>query len=252
MQGQDSVLLLVIIACAGAALNAGSEFAAGLLFALGLFRFQFVVPIAFLFLLWRRWRLVAGFVCSGIAMVGVSIAVAGISASRTYAQTLLELSKGAEGPYHQPLWLMPSLRGLVYGLFGAALSADAIRDVSVLVALAVCVWLAALRPQRHQLSVAIIAAALLSYHLLVHDLTILLLPIAFTLNDFISAPHGNTFWAKAAIWSAGAVFVAPAMLIFGTHEFYLVALVIAAFLISTVKVYRAAPAASGMAQTETA
>src|SRR6185437_15949690 len=61
MQGQDSILLLLLLAAALAALEGGQELRAGVLVGLGLFKMQVVIPIALLFLLWRRWRLFAGF-----------------------------------------------------------------------------------------------------------------------------------------------------------------------------------------------
>src|SRR5438045_1840347 len=62
MQGQDSILLLALLAAAFVALHAGREFAAGALVGLGLFKLQIVIPIAILFFAWRRRR------CFGFAL----------------------------------------------------------------------------------------------------------------------------------------------------------------------------------------
>ena len=53
MKGQDSILLLTLITAATLCLGERREFSAGALLALGLFRFQVVIPIAVLFLIWR-------------------------------------------------------------------------------------------------------------------------------------------------------------------------------------------------------
>src|SRR2546429_2859231 len=68
MQGQDSVLLLALLAAAAVSLDRGKDLAAGIFVGLGLFKFQLVIPIALLFLVWRRWRFSAGFALSSIAI----------------------------------------------------------------------------------------------------------------------------------------------------------------------------------------
>src|SRR6266566_6535050 len=75
MQGQDSILLLFCLAAAFLALERGREFLAGVLLSLGLFKFQIVLPIAVLFLLWKRWRFSAGFSISAAGLVVSSFAL---------------------------------------------------------------------------------------------------------------------------------------------------------------------------------
>src|SRR5437660_3665898 len=66
MQGQDSILLLALLAAALVSLERNRDLTAGALAGVGLFKFQIVVPIVLLFLLWRRWRFVKGFMFSAI------------------------------------------------------------------------------------------------------------------------------------------------------------------------------------------
>ena len=61
IQGQDSILLVTLLAVALVALDHKRELTAGILLGLGLFKFQIVIPIALLFLAWRRWRFFSGF-----------------------------------------------------------------------------------------------------------------------------------------------------------------------------------------------
>src|SRR5262249_34618208 len=58
LQGQDSIWLLALLAGAMYVLDKRRPFEAGLLTGAGLFKFQIVLPIAVLFLAWRRWRFV--------------------------------------------------------------------------------------------------------------------------------------------------------------------------------------------------
>src|SRR5206468_3433633 len=54
LQGQDSILLLTLLAEAMYVLEERPVLA-GLLVGAGLFKFQIVLPVALLFLLWRQW-----------------------------------------------------------------------------------------------------------------------------------------------------------------------------------------------------
>src|SRR5207249_3890623 len=62
--GQDSIILLALFAGTFRLLELRNDLWAGVLIGLGLFKFQIVVPVALIFLLWRRWRFVAGFCIS--------------------------------------------------------------------------------------------------------------------------------------------------------------------------------------------
>src|SRR6266851_8661204 len=84
MQGQDSILLLFFLTAAFLALEGGREFLAGVCLSLGLFKFQIVLPIALLFLLWKRWRFSAGFSLSAAALVASSLALIGREAATSY------------------------------------------------------------------------------------------------------------------------------------------------------------------------
>src|SRR5262249_19523280 len=67
MQGQDSILLLLLLSLAFRGAETKREFSAGLITGLGVFRFQITLPIAILFLVWRRLRFGAGFAISAIS-----------------------------------------------------------------------------------------------------------------------------------------------------------------------------------------
>src|SRR5579864_2532647 len=77
--GQDSIFLLVLTMLALLALEKGRDARSGLLLSLGLFKFQFILPIVLLFLLWRKWRFVAGAASGGFAVACLSMFIAGFS-----------------------------------------------------------------------------------------------------------------------------------------------------------------------------
>src|SRR5713101_5667223 len=127
MHGQDSILLLTLLAAAMVSLDRGRELTAGVLVGLGLFKFQLVIPIALLFLAWRRWRFSAGFALSSAAVASVSLWLVGLAQVRVYARSLISMS--VSGTYLDRFRNgiypggMPNLRGLVSSLAGSRLPA---------------------------------------------------------------------------------------------------------------------------------
>jgi len=108
--GQDSILLLTLLTGATVLMNQNREFAAGLLVGLGVFRFQLILPILVLFLLWRGWRFVAGIMLVGGSLAGISLWMVG--SPRIYLEVLDVVSTGITAP----IGWMPTLRGLIFNL----------------------------------------------------------------------------------------------------------------------------------------
>src|SRR5438105_3068218 len=72
IEGQDSLLLLALLAASNTAVDKEREVTAGMLLGLTLFKYQYALPIALLFFLWRRWRFLAGFALSAAIIAGIS------------------------------------------------------------------------------------------------------------------------------------------------------------------------------------
>ena len=139
MQGQDSILLLVLLAAALVALGRGREMTAGMLVALGLFKMQIVIPIALLFLLWRRWRFCGGFALAAGLVSLVSLWVVGFAQTAAYGRSLLSVGTNAAAADQFPLRvsIMANLRGLFFGLMTARLPAFWIQAVTIVISVAV-------------------------------------------------------------------------------------------------------------------
>src|SRR5260370_32430741 len=122
MQGQDSIILLLLFSGAFAVLSSGRALSAGLLVGLGLFKFQIVVPLAVLFLLWRRWRFVGGFALSAVAVAAVSAYLVGTVQMAVYAHSLLSMSVREtaidQAKFNINPIMMPNLRGIISASFG--------------------------------------------------------------------------------------------------------------------------------------
>jgi hypothetical protein len=201
VQGQDSIVMLALLMAAWFALDSGKDFRAGALVALMLFKFQFALPIALLFLIWRRWRFVGGFSLVAAGILAVSVWVTGKQGFIEYAHMLISMSAGlrtaADRDKYQILpWMMPNLRGLSYLLLPQRI----LHVATALASLAVVVYAAT---RKAGLPLAVLVAMLVSYHGLIHDACILILPLAALLAVQNSS---------AAIVLAKAALVAPAAL----------------------------------------
>src|SRR5260370_12170678 len=75
-EGQSSLLLVLLYVIAFIQLRSGRDFRAGAILGLALFKFQFVVPLAVIFLLQRQWRFMKGFLTIGTALGALSLVAA--------------------------------------------------------------------------------------------------------------------------------------------------------------------------------
>jgi glycosyl transferase family 87 len=255
MQGQESALLLLDLVVCYAALTNGDEVIAGIVLSLGMFKFQIILPIALLFVLWRRWRFVWGFSVSTIGLLLISFALVGMDAARSYLCLLMSMSVGLRSAADQvrlgvPPAAMPNLRGLVIGFLGHRVPVPG-EQVTIGVLSAIIIAAAYVRgrrwPSTGRLLIATVAAALVSYHSLIHDMTILLLPLLVVLNGSItSIPAGPAALRNVAIL-ATLLFVAPVLFCFVPASFFIVGLATCAFFYAVIQWTVALPANSVVA-----
>jgi len=178
-RGADSILLLALLAGALAWIRTGRDLQAGVLVGLGVFKFQIVIPIALLFLLWKRWRFMLGFGISSATAALISLLLVGTQGAKQYASMLLGMSVNLRSEadamrYSLSPKTMLNLRGLLSALFDGRLPHWWVQGLILASSLAVLLVVARCRPS---LPLAIITAALVSYHLNAPDATVLLIPI---------------------------------------------------------------------------
>ena len=232
MQGQDSIILLLLISGALALLSSGRMLSAGVLVGLGLFKFQIVVPLALLFLLWRRWRFVGGFALSAAAVVAVSAYLVGTVQMTVYAHSLLSMSV-LETAIDQAKFninpiMMPNLRGIISATFGRFVPLAWTQVLTGIASLAALLWIAITgirRESSRQFMLAVSAGALLSYHLIIHDLSILSIPLVVILGSCTSSSQLDS--AAAAV--SALMFSAPAVIALTPARPYLVGLPVLLF-----------------------
>jgi hypothetical protein len=243
MQEQDSILLLGLLTLAAARLDCKHEFQAGCLVGLGLFRLQLVLPIAASFFLWRRWRFVAGFAAAAALALSASVWLAGIAATKDYLGQLASMSYGGSPldrvRYYQPITHMGNLRAFVFGITSGSLSPAPMQIVTIFLSAAVMLWLLVFT--RHArgsraLLVAITASIIVSYHCFIHDMSILVLPVAIGLSEAL-ASLGSENPDEALALTSALMFVAPALIVWAPFHFYLICLAQVVFLAVLVRVH---------------
>jgi hypothetical protein len=196
IQGQDSMLLLLIFVLALVALQRGRDAQAGVILALGLFKFHLVLPVVILLAL-RRWRIVLGFTPVAAVLTVLSVAMVGWGGAWNYIWFLLHVENSGAGGAIVPED-MPNLHGLL-ACFGGA-GPPAVWLIAVVGIVIFCLTAIRIRRAGSPIStlflLAITATVLISYHLLAYDLS-LLLPAAiflFAQNDRLSSD-----WSKSAV-----------------------------------------------------
>lgn len=231
IQGQDSILMLVLIAVALVMFERGKEFAAGLCIGAGLFKFQIVLPIGLLFLVWRRWRFAAGFLTAAAVAAALSLLLTGFEQMKVYGNSLVSMSMARSAVDRFRYGITPNamanLRGFIYGVTSAWISSRSMQAITAVVSALVFFYAAALGRKKLEnmpILIAVITATLVSYHLLVHDLSLLLIPVVVLLNEFVVAEltgdaHGRVFFRVAAL-----MFFSPILMSYVPQNFYLVCL----------------------------
>ncbi len=237
LQGQDSILLLFLYGLAFSALATRRAFVAGLCLGLTLFKFQLVLPFVLVLLIRRQWRAVAGFVVAAFGLLLLSAAVVGWSGMMAYPGFVLRLSRsGAEaGIYPRD---MPNLRGLVAGalhLAGQPATLLIIVLSIALVALAAHWW----RAQKGRqfilgFSLCLTVTSIVSYHMLGHDLSMLILALLLVAELLVAGEIIGPA-RRILVASIAVLFLTPlyAVLQLSLQEMNLMVLAVAMFAAGT-------------------
>jgi hypothetical protein len=233
LQGQDSILLLFLYGLAFSALATGRAFVAGVLLALALFKFQLVLPFVLVLLFRRQWKAVAGFGVTAFVLLLVSAAVVGWNGVTAYPGFVLRLNRNAAQAGIDPRD-MPNLRGLVAGLLHLAGVPAILLIISLSIALVVLVvrWWTVRPGQKFELgfSLCLAVTTIVSYHLFIHDLSVLILPILL-IAELLLAGQIVGRARRLLVASLAALFVTPlyAVLQFWLREMNLMVFVVATF-----------------------
>jgi hypothetical protein len=214
LQGQDSVLLLLLYTLAFVCLKKNSEAMAGTWLAVGLFKPHLVLPFVFLWTM-RSRRILYGFLPTAAVLTLISLAVVGVSQLMSYPRYVWRLERTMASGAIMPSD-MPNLRGVMYILFLGSPDSVVLTialSLGLLMFAAWQCWAAASSDLLEwKFSLATVVTVAVGYHCLGYDLSILLLPIALVAASLWS--RGEVYgWPRTLILSALAIlFLSPLQL----------------------------------------
>lgn len=220
--GQDSILLLFILSSSYLLMCKDLEVAAGLVLALGTIKFQYLLILVPLLLLWRKFRLVAGFVGGGALLAVVSTLITGTRGLIEYVRFVrtFDLHSGYGGLNPS---LMVNWRGFLAGI-GQANGSQAYYWAGEIILISLGLLCLGVRQQGRTrglvfalfISIAVAAAPYAHFE----DMTMLLLP-AFIGLDYVQTSPTRTAGTKLIAVCCVALFVLPLLLlVLGGHYWW--------------------------------
>ena len=235
--GQISVLLLLLYCIAFLCLRRSHDLLAGLVVSLAMMKFQVAIPVAILFLVWRQWRFIAGFVTGSAVLTAVSIRIVGTAPFLAYLHSLYSMTSAVSADRAIQLRYailpeqMPNLYGMVFMLArGAAWCHILILALSFVLFL----WTARQRPS---LPLALLTAMLVSYHLFFYDLTLLVLPLTLLADHLLRNPDAARSQDMRLLTtrvSVGMLLLSPMLrLLTGANDAWLLTLPMLALTVSS-------------------
>ncbi|HEY6304670.1 MAG TPA: glycosyltransferase family 87 protein [Terriglobales bacterium] len=200
IQGQDSILLLLLVTLSVFLLARSRVVLAGAALGCGLFKFHLVLPLA-LILAVRRRRLWLGLCPVAAVLLAIWAMMTGWQGIADYGQGVVYVeNRGAAGIQ---VAAMPNFRGLIAELAGK--SGGSFVTVAIIVcaaaALGIVLWKVGRRATdtRFVFAVASVTCILVGYHAVIHDLT-LLLPVVLMLFSAAGAATRSEMRVDAALF----------------------------------------------------
>jgi hypothetical protein len=173
--GQDCVMMLALFLLALELAERSRWFAAGAALALMLMKFHLILLWPVALLLQKRWRMLAGFCATAVALVGICAALGGISSLRTYAALLQNKSLDRLAPSPE---LMISFQGMLTNL-GIQVSWAAIPVIGAVVL--IFLWSVRRASLWRMFALTAVASLWIVPHVYGYDAALLLLPIMLTI-----------------------------------------------------------------------
>jgi hypothetical protein len=233
LQGQDSILLLLLYCLAYAAFRRREDSRAGVYLGFGLFKFHFILPFALILLLHRRWRALLGMFVIAVLESAVSWAMVGGMQLFYYPHFVWQVNRqqapGVIAPAN-----MPNLRGLFTGWQAMNPLPHWIEIALLATSLYLVFWASRQwRPLEFGdargwdcgFSVCLVVVFLVGYHGYNQDMSFLLLPLLLALDRVLDT------WSKASSGLKlvlGLMFLTPLYLIlileFSHHNLFSIVL----------------------------
>ena len=198
LQGQDSILLVVLFALSFWLWRRGQEDAAGFVLAMGLFRPQLVLPFVVITFLAGRWKFVRGFIPGAAFVVALSTWVVGFHGMADFARTLI--SQGTQNSantlaerWHEWPGQMATWRGFLWVCLPSWVPSGTRNFLLLSGTLVGLLWAA--RKMRNAkdgaafdlaFAIAVAMVALVSFHSYLHDFSLMILPLVIA-GDIVAS-----------------------------------------------------------------
>jgi hypothetical protein len=195
-QGQDSILQLLFCTLAWKALQKDADVAAGCWFAFGVFKFQLMLPIVLLIVIWRGRRVLIGFAAVSSLLALISVWLVGWEGLRQYPGYALRIAN-TPSLGGIPADFLPNLHGLIMswpfrfsGTLGTAMTV--LSSSFLLLFVATRGRLADdLGKCDLQFPLAVSVSELIGWQTNIHDFTLLVLPLALVADRCLRMPARN-------------------------------------------------------------
>ncbi len=221
IQGQDTILLLLLLALGLTCWESGADAAAGAWLGLGLFRPHMVLPLVLL-LAAKRARVFWGFVPVAAALGLLWVAIMGWGGPMAYLRFVFWTERTGAGGFGPQA--VPNLRGIVDSLLRPHIPGDVASFLTA--CLSLLVFAIACRRIRkgndspsYSYCLSTVVTMLVSFHALAHDATILLPLALFLLGAALKVEPPDTGGAELLSF---LLFLAPLYigLLFRTNAFF--------------------------------
>ena len=235
-QGQDLILLLLIVSAAYAFIKRGYDFRAGITLGLGLFRPELALPMTLLISVNRGKRFAAGFFIAAAGLTVISVAVVGWQCLLAYPGYVWHMER-VHGHGSIVPAVMPNFRGIVallcrnkkVGLLTTTLISVIVFAISLQQIRSAKIS----RSTERVFCAAVLCALLVSFHALIHDLALLVIPIMFICAEWVNPQQPLSLReCRILFWPVLFFFCTPMLLFLwlGVEMFSLVTLVLSVWL----------------------
>ncbi len=249
LQGQDSLLLLLVMTLAVVELRRDRDFAAGCLLSCGLFKFNIVLTLIVLVASLRRKGVLQGFGLVSVILLLISVGISGWSFLTAYPRFLMTLSSRPLASIHPAG--MANIRGLVSV---SGIAPDTVARLALIwIGSVLLFWHAwrSFKGSRSRLADAtnlafgnfVLAAILVSYHLSTSDLCIALLPMGL-FSQYMAEHTGIPRWARLTLLSSQCVLFLPPLHVISLalHVYvYPIIPILIMFLLTSAAIFRGIP-----------
>jgi hypothetical protein len=221
LQGQDAILLLWLYALAFVCLKKNRDASAGAWLALGLFKPHLVLPFVLLLLVQGRKKILCGFLPVAAVLALISMVIVGRESITLYPRYVARLEDTSARGAIIPLD-MPNLRGAFELLFrGATHKVTAVLVISLALFM-ITAWECRSDGTKDlfdlKFSLAAITTVLVSYHAMVYDLSVLMLPVLLLANELLGKVKFRGYRSVLVITAMAIFFFAPLQVVLSTRD----------------------------------